>query len=111
MTVFGASKHTWRNRARELNHRARKAGVEGTISASQLIEIVRRDEGRCYHCDSRLSYRALEGAPLSRKAGSFDHLEPLVRGGTHFPFNLVCSCRGCNNRRGCRPFVVSLEAA
>jgi 5-methylcytosine-specific restriction endonuclease McrA len=111
--VLGAGLKTWQNRASKLNSRARQAGVVGTVSATMLQQIVVAHGSACFHCGRPLSWKPVVGRPRSRTHGSFDHLTPLARGGAHAPFNLVPSCRGCNNERGCREFtfVRELEVA
>jgi 5-methylcytosine-specific restriction endonuclease McrA len=78
-----------------------------------LREIVVAHDSICFHCRRPISFEPAANRPKSRKYGSFDHLTPLARGGAHAPFNLVPSCRGCNNARGCAEFtfVRELEVA
>jgi 5-methylcytosine-specific restriction endonuclease McrA len=54
---------------------------------------------------SRCSYcrRALKtGDHLSPEAGEWDHVVPLVQGGSHSWNNVVPSCKSCNSRKGGR---------
>lgn len=50
--------------------------------------VLKRDHHRCFYC----------GEP----ATTVDHLQPISRGGTDNPENLVASCSGCNGAKGDR---------
>jgi len=49
-----------------------------------------RDEGLCMYC----------GDPVGARGFELDHIVPKSRGGPDTYTNLVCSCRGCNARKG-----------
>ncbi len=91
----------WRNRASHMNARARKAGVDGTISQTELHYVVLRDSSACVYCGSQLDYyHAQQPDATSPTVATFDHLEPLVAGGEHTVGNVVCSCARCNGMKG-----------
>ncbi len=50
-----------------------------------LAEILHHD--RCYYCGSK-------------KVETFDHVQPLSRGGSNHPSNMVPVCRRCNTSKG-----------
>ncbi len=52
--------------------------------------IFRRDRDACQYC----------GKTLKRSDLSLDHVVPLSRGGETTWENVVCSCLGCNKRKG-----------
>ncbi len=52
--------------------------------------IFRRDRDTCQYC----------GKTLKRSDLSLDHVVPLSRGGETTWENVVCSCLGCNKRKG-----------
>jgi 5-methylcytosine-specific restriction endonuclease McrA len=86
----------WRNRARTLNERARMHRVEGHLTPGDLRKIVERDGSRCVYCQRELDY-STAGNGESNSA-SFDHVIRLVDGGSNTWENVVCACRGCNQR-------------
>lgn len=71
-------------RAKIADHRARKHGAQGRITAEEY-EIVRAFfHGRCAYCgetDDRMG---------------FDHMIPFRQGGPHLASNIVLSCGSCN---------------
>lgn len=67
--------------------RARRVGAEGSFSAQDVREQLKRQEGRCFWCG-----RALEKYHV-------DHVTPLAKGGTNHPSNIVCSCPRCNLKK------------
>lgn len=70
------------------NRRARLAQAEGTHTADDIKLQYRAQNGKCWWCGAELNeiYHA-------------DHLIPLVRGGTNWPNNIVCSCAFCNTSK------------
>lgn len=90
----------WRNRARNLNERARMFQAEGHLHPQDLREIVKRDGSRCVYCDRALDYTR-RGASRDTDA-SLDHIIRLCDGGSNTYENVVCACRGCNQRNASR---------
>jgi len=86
----------WRNRAKSLNDRARMFQADGHFTPSDLREIVRRDGSICVYCSLALDYSV--AGDNSQNAASFDHIIRLTDGGSNTFENVVCSCRGCNQR-------------
>lgn len=73
--------------------RARTNGSSGRHSAQDLRDIYAQQEGRCYYCAV---------GPISRRAGHFDHVVPLSRGGSNGPENIVFACEPCNRAKHTR---------
>jgi hypothetical protein len=71
--------------------------------AALVSAIKRRDRDRCRYCATLVNWNDKRG-----KAGAtYDHVVPLVEGGSNEFTNVVVACKGCNDRKGRR----SLEAA
>lgn len=90
----------WRNRARSLNHRARMYQAVGHLMPGDLQLIVERDGSVCVYCSRPLDYSVAGSGDM--QAASFDHIIRLVDGGANTPENVVCACRGCNQRNAKR---------
>jgi 5-methylcytosine-specific restriction endonuclease McrA len=52
----------------------------------------------CRYCGRHL----VTGDHLRPEAGEWDHVVPLVQGGSHTWDNVVPSCKSCNSRKGGR---------
>jgi len=78
-------------RASEAKRRAQKKGSDGSNTAAQLQEQLKRQKGRCYW----------RGCKLGKGKGAWhiDHIVPLSRGGTNTMDNIVISCPTCNMHR------------
>jgi 5-methylcytosine-specific restriction endonuclease McrA len=63
---------------------------------NKRVRIFERDGWRCWYCGTELP----KGAARFDKAGTFDHLLPLSRGGDSTEANLVAACRSCNSQKG-----------
>lgn len=72
--------------ASQANARARRAGVDGLVTAEQLLARLLYYGNRCYLC---------RGVP-----DGFDHVKPLVAGGPNFASNLRPCCVPCNVTKG-----------
>lgn len=61
-------------------------------------------EGRCYYCFKKMVFMGKEfhGTEMQKSADNFtvDHLQPLIKGGTNDPSNLVGCCQRCNILKG-----------
>jgi len=75
---------------REYTHRrrSRKRGAEGTHTAADIKEILRKQKYRCIYCKANL-----------RKGYHADHIMPLSKGGDNTKLNLQMLCPQCNNRK------------
>ena len=98
------SRHEVRERRREQQHsrEARKKAVAGTHTATQIQELLKRQQYRCY-------YAACGHARFEKINGKYiyhvDHTFPLNRvAGSDVPANdisyLVLACPTCNQRKG-----------
>lgn len=80
------------NYARELRivksqvSRAKRAGLEASLSFQEWIGILDKYSWKCAYCGGR--YEALE------------HIKPVFRGGGTTAQNCVPSCHACNSRKG-----------
>jgi len=77
----------YRQRASTMNHRARKAGVAGSISYQELTDIMRASNDRCKKCGKHNDL-------------VFDHIIPMYHGGSNIVDNLQVLCRLCNMEKG-----------
>ncbi len=50
------------------------------------LYIYYREGKKCFYCSKKILYKQM----------SIDHFYPLSSGGTHDIFNIVCSCKKCN---------------
>lgn len=91
-----ARTNLWRNRARAMNERARMHRVDGHLTPGDLRLIVERDGSRCVYCSRGLDYTVAGNG--DKESASFDHVIRLVDGGSNTWENVVCACRGCNQR-------------
>jgi 5-methylcytosine-specific restriction endonuclease McrA len=83
-------------RASGATKRARRRSAPGSgITRNHWAEIMADSLGICAYCGER--------RPLS-----LDHVDPLVRGGSHDPENAVAACKPCNSSKGATPLVLWL---
>lgn len=75
----------------EAARRARKAGVDGTVTANDWQTILLILGDACLCCG--------ETDDLTQ-----DHVVPLSKGGPHHPSNIQPLCRKCNERKQARAF-------
>jgi 5-methylcytosine-specific restriction endonuclease McrA len=78
--------HLENKRVNNSLRRARKQAAEGSYTAAELQEQYKRQKGKCHWC----------GCKLPKKGWHPDHVIPLVRGGSNYISNIVCSCAVCN---------------
>lgn len=62
-----------------------------------IVELGERDGWRCHLCERSVDKTRRGNDPL---APTYDHLIPVVDGGTDAPENLRLAHRHCNTRRG-----------
>jgi len=70
------------------NKRARKYGVEGTLTADDYMVKLKAQKGKCWYC----------GIDLGNKWHT-DHRVPMSRGGKNTPENVVLCCARCNQKK------------
>jgi 5-methylcytosine-specific restriction endonuclease McrA len=63
-----------------------------------MSAIKARDGSRCRYCGIAVNWADKRSA----LGGTYDHVQPLSRGGQNDPINVVVCCRGCNSRKGNR---------
>ena len=79
------------NKRNKLYRRAQQAARrsnEGSYSSNDVLDIYRKQKGRCAACGVKL-----------RRVFDVDHIVPLKRGGTSWPRNLQLLCRTCNRSK------------
>ena len=80
---------SWCDRSRRAalnqNIRASKLGIEGTLTFEDLVEKLGHQKGLCAICHAILD-----------ETRHLDHIRPLSRGGTNWPFNVQWTCAACN---------------
>lgn len=87
-------KHPSRYRAYGATRRARLAAVPGRFTATDIVQLHRRQRGRCLYCGDRLGdrYQVDHKIPLARP-----ELKP-----TNWPTNLALACEPCNKSKRTR---------
>lgn len=68
---------------------ARERGAEGFCTAADWQRVLDFYGEKCLRCGTVIDLTQ-------------DHVIPLARGGTHWPWNLQPLCRGCNSAKGAR---------
>lgn len=66
--------------------RARMRNAPGKFTLSNIRCLFDQQQGRCRECS----------IPITLKLCHIDHVIPLARGGSNWPFNLRLTCAGCN---------------
>lgn len=84
--------------------RVRALGISGVNTNPQLIAyLIRKNGDLCQICNK----------PIENKTGpwspSVDHIIPLAKGGTHTPDNIQLTHKLCNNRKGDKWDLLSVE--
>ncbi|SRR6266702_1233197 len=74
-------------RVRNHIRRARKVAVGGTFTKQDVQNMLKGQKGKCALCKQRLVKYEV------------DHIIPLSRGGSNWPYNLQLLCRSCNRRK------------
>jgi 5-methylcytosine-specific restriction endonuclease McrA len=83
-------------------YRARLARVENTLKVDELVETLEVFNHRCGYC-------LVDLRTLPKGEQTWDHIEPLVRGGSHTQGNLIPCCKSCNSRKKDRPITFMLK--
>ena len=73
-------------KANNANRRCRTLGIAGIVTASDLLDIYDKQNGRCLYSNVFLSLNEF----------SLDHFIPLSRGGTNYKSNLVICLNSMN---------------
>ena len=73
-------------RAIKQKRRALEKGAEGSFTAEQWIELVKRHSGKCAICKQI-------------KKLTIDHIKALTKGGSNYIENIQPLCIGCNSRK------------
>lgn len=60
-----------------------------------VAAIKRRDRDRCRYCGCQVRWGNQRG-PMG---ATYDHIKPIIAGGTNTIENVVIACRGCNSRK------------
>jgi len=81
-------------KVRATRRKARLLGAPGTHTAADVCNIVDGYCGLCVYCLGR--------------AEQIDHVEPLARGGSNGPENLVPACKHCNISKKDKPLLLWL---
>lgn len=70
----------------------RRAGVVGTYTRQDVVDLYYRQEGRCVRCARSLEVLGYH----------VDHVKPLAKGGYNVAANLQLLCPKCNLRKGAK---------
>ena len=73
--------------AQAMNYKAKKCGVKGIVSPSDLLKLYEQYGGKCAMCGSTEDL-------------TFDHIIPFYRKGDNTIENLQVLCRKCNMEKG-----------
>lgn len=60
-----------------------------------VTAIKRRDQDRCRYCGCQVRW----GNQRGPEGATYDHVKPIIAGGTNTLENVVIACRGCNSRK------------
>lgn len=60
-----------------------------------VTAIKKRDQDRCRYCGCQVRW----GNQRGPAGATYDHVKPVIKGGTNTLENVVISCRGCNSRK------------
>jgi len=82
------------------NYKARKKNACGNHNGDDIINIIKKQNNKCFWCDCDLSKIHI------------DHYIPLKKGGSNDASNLVASCPKCNQSKGAKmPWVFNQAKA
>ena len=94
--------------ARKNNRYKRRAKLkEGKVTLNYIYE---RDNGICYLCGRRTSYKDCKINDkgyfiVGKTYPSIDHVVPLSKGGANFNDNCRLACHRCNSLKGNKPYT------
>lgn len=86
MRAYRANPEPFKVRAKERRVRLRR--IPGSFTAADIALIRETQRGLCAYCGSTL----MANSPI-------EHMTPITRGGTNWPWNLCIACRPCNQRK------------
>jgi 5-methylcytosine-specific restriction endonuclease McrA len=86
------------------NYRARLKQVDNTLTAEQLDEILEFFDFRCGYC-------LVDLRTLPKGQATWDHMQPLIRGGTNTADNVIPCCKACNSRKKDRSMLLMARYA
>lgn len=87
------AKNPERRRATENLRRARKKSADGHYTALDIFNTLVRQNYEC---------AGISCAKSITKHYTIDHILPLSRGGSNWPYNIQLLCRSCNSKKGVR---------
>lgn len=76
------------------NRRARKVSAEGSFGKEDVDRMLESQKRKCASCYERLAKKE-DGQLIYH----IDHIQPLAKGGTNWPYNLQILCPSCNMRK------------
>lgn len=77
--------------AMNARRKARILAAGGQFTAADVRACLEMQGSRCFYCLASL----LDGFHV-------DHMQPLSRGGSNGPENIVCACAKCNTSKGAK---------
>lgn len=86
-----------KKRQREHNRRSREQGGGGKYTEADLSALYEMQQGRCCWCGRRMANRMTDRDAPYFDRFTIDHIRPIYRKGTNWPWNLVLACHHCNN--------------
>lgn len=70
------------------DRRQRVKSAEGHYSESDILQLLREQQGRCCYCEKKFT---------ASRTYTIDHVIPLSGGGSHWATNLLLACHKCNS--------------
>lgn len=75
--------------------RTRKTGAGGRFNRADILKLFDSQGGKC-------AYFKVCGSDFRHTKFEIDHMLPVARGGSSWPWNLQLLCRSCNGRKSAR---------
>jgi hypothetical protein len=72
------------------NSQNSRVGHINKISSLDVLDCLRRSDFKCFYCNEK----------IKSKSWHLDHFNPISKGGTNSPDNIVASCKECNLMKG-----------
>lgn len=88
--------HPEQGRLDAQRRRCRLAGVEGTYTLDDIVDITKRQKSKCACC-------------RKKRALTIDHIKPISKGGSNWPSNLQMLCKPCNSRKHAKDPVAFMQ--